>query len=47
MLLGHTQHASIPIIQIASITGVYGLTFLIVLVNVALTEVILCVRGFF
>jgi apolipoprotein N-acyltransferase len=45
MLLGHTQHASLPIIQIASITGVYGLTFLIVLVNVALTETIRHVAG--
>jgi apolipoprotein N-acyltransferase len=41
MLLGHTQHLSIPTIQIASFTGVYGLTFLIVLVNVALAEMVI------
>jgi apolipoprotein N-acyltransferase len=45
MLLGHTQHASIPTIQIASLTGVYGLTFLIVLVNVALAESVRYARG--
>lgn len=41
MLLGHTQHRSIPIIQIVAFTGVFGLTFLIVLVNVALAETVL------
>lgn len=45
MLLGHTQHFSIPTIQIASFTGVYGLTFLIVLVNVALAETALYAGG--
>jgi apolipoprotein N-acyltransferase len=41
MLLGHSQYANVPLIQIASITGVYGLSFLIVLVNVAVTHVAL------
>ncbi len=45
MLLGHTQHLSIPTIQVASFTGVYGLTFLIVLVNVALAEMVLYASG--
>lgn len=45
MLLGHTQHLSIPTIQIASFAGVYGLTFLIVLVNVALAETVLYAIG--
>ncbi len=34
-LLGYSQVQWLPIIQIASITGVYGVSFLIVLVNVA------------
>jgi apolipoprotein N-acyltransferase len=45
MLLGHTQHLSISTIQVASLTGVFGLTFLVVLVNVALAETILYARG--
>ena len=32
-LLGASQHRAIPIIQIASITGIYGVTFLVALVN--------------
>jgi apolipoprotein N-acyltransferase len=32
-LLGHSQYNFLPIIQIAEITGVYGLSFLIVLFN--------------
>lgn len=40
-LLGHTQYTNIPLIQIVSVTGVYGLSFLIVLVNVAVTELVL------
>jgi apolipoprotein N-acyltransferase len=44
MLLGHTQHRSIPIIQIVSLTGVAGLSFLIVLVNVALAQALLHAR---
>ena len=32
-LLGASQHRAIPVIQIASITGIYGVTFLVVLVN--------------
>jgi len=35
-LLGHSQYQFLPIIQCVSITGVYGLSFLIVLVNVSL-----------
>ena len=40
-LLGHSQYLNIPVIQIASFTGVYGISLLIVLVNMALSEVIL------
>lgn len=32
-LLGATQHRSLPVIQIAGITGIYGVTFLVALVN--------------
>lgn len=41
--LGHTQVDYLPMIQIADITGVYGITFMIVAVNLALADV---VRGF-
>ena len=34
-LLAHSQYAYVPIIQIASITGAYGISFLIVMVNSA------------
>lgn len=32
-LLGHTQYRYLPVIQVASLTGVYGISFLIVMVN--------------
>jgi len=41
MLLGYSQYQWLPIIQIADITSVYGVSFLIVLVNVALADLIL------
>ncbi len=41
MLLGYSQYQWLPIIQIADLTSVYGVSFLIVLVNVALAEVLL------
>ncbi|WP_020473275.1 apolipoprotein N-acyltransferase [Zavarzinella formosa] len=31
--LGHTQHEFLPLIQIADLTGVYGITFILVVVN--------------
>ena len=34
--LGHSQYLNLPFIQIADITGVYGLSFVILLVNVTL-----------
>jgi len=37
-LLGHSQYRYLPIIQIASITGVYGVSFLLVLVNQFLSQ---------
>lgn len=38
--LGYALHARIHLIQVADITGVFGLTFLIVLVNAAIFELI-------
>lgn len=38
MLLGHSQYAHPSLIQVASFTGVYGLSFLIVLINAACAE---------
>ena len=38
-LLGHSQRGLLPVIQIADITGVYGLSFLIVMFNHAISEI--------
>ena len=40
-LLAHTQYRYLPVVQIADITGVYGITFLIAMVNGCLADVIL------
>ncbi len=40
-LLGYTQYSSLPIIQISDITGVYGVSFLIILVNASLADIYL------
>ena len=37
-LLGYSQYLALPVVQIADITGVYGVSFLIVLVNAAVAE---------
>ena len=37
-LLGHSQYLNLPIIQISSMAGVYGISFLIVMANVAIAE---------
>lgn len=39
-ILGYTQYRTLPLIQIADITGVYGLSFLIVLANVVIYRII-------
>jgi apolipoprotein N-acyltransferase len=39
-LLGYTQYTALSVIQVADITGVYGISFLIVLVNAALAGLI-------
>ncbi|MGH7411980.1 MAG: apolipoprotein N-acyltransferase [Candidatus Methylomirabilis sp.] len=38
-LLGYTQYRNAPLLPIASVTGVYGLSFLVILVNIALAQV--------
>ena len=40
-LLGYSQYQWLTIIQFADLTGVYGVSFLIVLINTALTSIIL------
>ena len=40
-LLAHSQYQCPPIIQLSSVTGAYGISFLIVMVNSALTALIL------
>lgn len=44
-LLGYTQYRTLPIIQIADLTGVYGVSFLILVVNVFLYQLWRWVRG--
>jgi apolipoprotein N-acyltransferase len=38
-LLGHSQYLYLPVIQIADLTGVYGISFLVVMVNQWLSQV--------
>jgi len=37
-LVGDSQYRALPLIQIARVTGVYGVSFLVILFNVALTQ---------
>jgi apolipoprotein N-acyltransferase len=46
-LLGYSQYQNLDLIQIADHTGVYGVSFLIVLVNLAVAELILWLMPFF
>lgn len=43
--LGYTQYRTLPLIQIADVTGVYGLSFLIVMVNLFLFQLWRWIRG--
>jgi len=40
-LLGYSQYRNLPLIQVAAITGVYGVSFVVAVVNVAAAQVIL------
>jgi len=39
-ILGYSQYLNLPVIQVADITGAWGISFLIIMVNVALVEVL-------
>lgn len=43
-LLGYSQHQVLPVIQIANLTGVYGVGFLVMLVNATLAMVFIALR---
>jgi apolipoprotein N-acyltransferase len=45
-LLGYSQYAALPVIQLADITGVYGVSFLLVLINAAVAEFIVNRRNY-
>jgi apolipoprotein N-acyltransferase len=44
-MLGHSQYRTLPLIQIADTTGVYGITLLIVLANVVLYRILRAISG--
>ncbi len=44
-LLGYSQHANLALIQISAVTGVYGVSFLLALGNVAIAEAIAARRS--
>jgi len=46
-LLGYSQYQELELIQVADHTGVYGISFLIVLVNLSLSELLLWIMPFF
>jgi apolipoprotein N-acyltransferase len=43
-LLGYSQHAQLALIQVAAVTGVYGVSFLVALGNAAIAETIVRAR---
>ena len=43
--IGHTQYQWLPVIQISDITGVYGISFIIVMVNAGIADLILSCPG--
>jgi apolipoprotein N-acyltransferase len=43
--LGYTQYRTLPLIQIADLTGVYGVSFLLVLANVVLFRILGAILG--
>ncbi len=43
-LLGYSQHQALPVIQIAQYTGVYGVSFLVMLLNATMAMVFIALR---
>lgn len=43
--IGHTQYQYLPIIQVSDITGVYGVSFIIVMVNAGIADLILYIAA--
>jgi len=43
--IGHTQYQYLPIIQVSDITGVYGISFIIVMVNAGIADMILYIAA--
>jgi apolipoprotein N-acyltransferase len=43
-LLGYSQHLNLPAIQVADITGVWGVSFLVMFVNAAVVEIIWSIK---
>ncbi|MDD5432418.1 MAG: apolipoprotein N-acyltransferase [Candidatus Omnitrophica bacterium] len=46
-LLGYSQYLNLPVIQIADIFGVWGVSFLVMMVNVGLVEIIWSIKTAF
>jgi apolipoprotein N-acyltransferase len=47
-LVGHTQYLNLPIIQMAAFTGIYGVSFIIMMANAAFADVIVyCISASF
>ena len=44
-LIAHSQYAVLPLIQLASVTGVWGVSFVVLLLNSGLTELIAGIRS--
>jgi apolipoprotein N-acyltransferase len=44
-LLGHSQYTNLPVLQLAATTGVFGISFIIVMTNAAVTDWILSHRS--
>jgi len=43
--IGHTQYQFLPIIQVSDITGVYGISFTIIMVNAGIADLILYIAA--
>jgi len=43
--IGHTQYQYLPIIQVSDITGVYGISFVIIMVNAGIADLILYIAA--